>query len=147
MARYSISMNKDTTSVLQIGGYNNSITLPRRSKVYDYMVGNGSTPADNFFNHELLRVTADPTSTNPTPQPLDPADAASLFVGNDVVTVDAAGTVVMMRLGLNQRATYRWVAAPGSEIVTAATDNLGIFGRLDAATTSEWAATMLVDEQ
>ena len=147
MARYSLSMDKDTTNVLQIGGTNNTITLPRRQKIYDYMVGNSSTPADVDFVHELLRVTADPTSDNPTPDPLDPADAAALFSGNDVVTVDAAGTVIAMRVALNQRASYRWVAAPGSEIVVAATDNLGIFGRLAATTTSEFAATMFIEEQ
>ena len=147
MARYSLVMLKDATNVLQIGGSNNTITLPRRQKIYDYMVGNNSTPADVEFGHELLRVTADPTSDNPTPEPLDPADAAALFSGNDVVTVDAAGTVIVMRLSLNQRASYRWVAAPGSEIVVAATDNLGIFGRVDAATTSEFAATLFIEEQ
>ena len=146
MARYSLSMVKDATNVLQLGGTNNSITLPRRQKIYDYMVANSQAPADAVFIHELLRVTADPTSDNPTPEPLDPADQASLFVGNDVVTVDAAGTVIAMRVALNHRATYRWVAAPGSEIVVAATDNLGIFGRVSVATTDTLAGTLLIEE-
>jgi len=147
MARYSLAGNKDSTSVLQIIGTNNTITLPRRQKIYDYMVGNSQAPADAVFVHELLRATADGTSANPTPEPLDPADQASLFVGNDTITVDAAGTVIVMTVALNHRATYRWVAAPGSEIVVAATDNLGIYGRVDAATTDTFGATMLIEEQ
>lgn len=147
MARYSTFGDKDSTSVLQIININNTITLPRRQKVYDYMVGNSASPADAVFNHQLLRITADGTGTSVTPSPLDPADQAALAIAVDTVTIDAAGTVLVMDVSLNQRATYRWVAAPGSEIVVAATDNLGISGRVDAATTSTFHATMLHDEQ
>ena len=148
MARYVLEMQKGAASVLQIGGTNNNITLPRRQKLYDYIVANEEAPADALFTHNLLRVTADPAGgATPTPEPLDPADAAALFAGNDVITTDAAGTVLVMTFGLNHRATFRWVAAPGSEIVTAATDNLGVFGRVDLATTDSFAATMLIEEQ
>ncbi len=148
MARYSVFGDKEVDNVLQIIGTNNTVTLPRRQKIYDYMVGAGvEAPADASHAHQLLRATADGTSDAVTPIPLDPADAASLFVGADAITVDAAGTLVVMDVGLNRRATYRWVAAPGSEIVVAATDNLGIYGRLSAASTALFHATLMVEEQ
>lgn len=147
MARYSVFGDKGSDNVLQILGYNNTATLPRRTKLYDWTVGNSATPADAVFNHQLLRATADPTATGVTPTPLDPADAPSLMAGSDTVTTDAAGTVLLADFSLNHRATYRWVSAPGSELVTAATDNLGIFSRVSAATTSTFHATMMVDEQ
>ena len=149
MARYSVAGDKGSASVFQIVGTNNSITLPRRQKIYDYMVGAGvEAPSDSNHAQQLLRVTADPASAAVvTPDPLDPADQASLMVGFDTVVTDAAGTQLVMDIGLNFRASYRWVAAPGSEIVVAATDNLGIAGRLGAASTALFHATLLAEEQ
>ncbi len=148
MARYSVFGDKEVDNVLQIIGTNNTATLPRRQKIYDYMVGAGvESPADASHAHQLIRVTADPTADLVTPSPLDPADAASLFTGNDAVTVDAAAGVTLMDVGLNRRATYRWVAAPGSELVVAATDNLGIYGQLSVASTALFHATLMVEEQ
>ena len=110
-----------------IVGLNSSTSTPRRSKVYDLLVGTNGTPADNFMEWDVSRVTTSSTATVITPQPLDSADAASTLV----VTANSssAGTISLQNLwyvGVNQRASYRWVAAPGSELVAPATSSAGL---------------------
>jgi hypothetical protein len=145
MAKYSVRGSKGGTNVAQIIAAQCQATV-RRIKLYDYLVANADTPADNVYAHQILRTTADPTGDTVTPNPLDPADAAAVGTGFDTVTGDAAGTVVLMDIPLNARASWRWVAAPGSELVAPATDNNGLAGRLSAATTATFRATMLIDE-
>lgn len=112
-----------TGAILGITGAN---TAPRRNKIYDVLIGTNGTPADNFMEWDISRVTTASTSTTVTPQPLDPADAAALAT----VTANSStfGTISVQNLwyvGVNQRASYRWVAAPGSELVSPATSSAG----------------------
>jgi hypothetical protein len=99
----------------------------RRQKVYDLLIGTNGTPADNYMEFDLSRQTADGTATAVTPTPLDPADGA--MAGSSKANYTAEGTITAASscfyIGLNQRASYRWVAAPGSEIVTPATNLAG----------------------
>jgi hypothetical protein len=108
-------------------GLNSSTSVPVRSKVYDLLIGTNGTPADNFVEWDVSRVTTSSTATILTPQPLDMADAASRLV----VTANSSthATISLQNLwyvGINQRASYRWVAAPGSEIVAPATSSAGL---------------------
>jgi len=122
-------------------------TTVRRIKLYDYIVGNEDTPADTVFIHQILRQTSDPIGGSVVPEPLDEADAAALAVGLDTITAD--GIIVappLMQFALNARATFRWVAAPGSEFVGPATDNSGLSGGLESADTGDFSATMLIEE-
>jgi len=114
-------------SVLSVVG---PTTTPRRGKIYDLLIGTNGTPADNFIEWDISRVTTGSTSaaggTLITPQSLDPADAAA----TSVCTVNSSLTATIsvqdiLYVGVNQRASYRWVAAPGSELVWPATSSNG----------------------
>src|SRR5262249_41644146 len=50
----------------------------RRGKLYDILIGTNGTPADNYVEWDVSRMTADGTGTAITPAALDPADAAAL---------------------------------------------------------------------
>lgn len=119
--------NLTTTYVGAVLGLNGPVTTPRRGKVYDLLIGTNGTPADNFLEWDISRVTTSSTATIITPQPLDMADAAA----TTVVTSNSStmGTISIQNLwylGINQRASYRWVAAPGGEIVWPATSSAGV---------------------
>lgn len=145
MARYAVPGNKGTASVRTIVAARADATTITRGKVYDYMVGSITTPADNAFDHQLYRVSTAGTGAAVTPNPLDPADVASLADAIDTVTVDPTIGVILMRVPLNQRATYRWVAAPGGELVWPGTASNGIGGGLASASTTDFSATLHID--
>lgn len=98
-----------------------------RGKLYDLLIGTNGTPADNYMEWDVSRQTADGTATTITPNALDPADSAAQATAKANYTVE--GTITanssVFYVGVNQRASYRWVAAPGSELVYPATANAG----------------------
>ena len=91
-------------------------------------MGSEASPADNPFQYIVQRCTALGTSTGVTPSPLDPADAATEADAGENHTVEPTYTagLVLLAIGLNQRATFRWVAPPGGELVYPATAANGI---------------------
>ena len=137
MAKYSITngstsgagtqQNTTTTYVGSLIGLTGANTAPRRIKIYDVLVGTNGTPADNFIEFDISRVTTNSTATSATPQPLDQADATSLTTC--MVNSSTHGTITansnLFYEGINQRASYRWVAAPGGELVSPATSSAG----------------------
>jgi hypothetical protein len=76
-------------------------------------------------------ATAILTATAVTPNPLDVADSAMLGVStaNAVTENTYIANSSVFYVGVNQRASYRWVAAPGSELVYPATALAGLGGR------------------
>lgn len=124
MARYGIKMQRTASTTLAVGTITADATTPRRGKIYDITFSQAeATPADGNTRFEVQRCTAAGTSTAVTPQPLDPADAAALNDAgeNHTVTPTLTANQILLAIGLNQRATYRWVAAPGGELVHPAT--------------------------
>lgn len=126
-----------------------STTQARRGQIYDVMIGTDGTPADNAVVFDISRQTAAGTATSVTPNLLNPADAAMLGAASANAT--AEGTITanssVFFLGLNQRASYRWVAAPGSELVYPATNLAGFALRAKSASyTSTVTAEILVTE-
>jgi hypothetical protein len=100
-----------------------------RPKVYDLIVSSVATPADNAGEYLLQRTTTVGTSTSVTPQLLDPGDPAALATAgvNHSAEPTYTANAIMLRIATNQRATFRWVAAPMGEIVLpAAANGLGI---------------------
>lgn len=101
-----------------------------RPMIYDYMISGNATPADNYGDYTWQRATTAGTAGSSfTPLPLDPADPASLassglavFSGGPTLTA----STFLGRVAVNQRATFRWVAAPGSELKIPATANNGL---------------------
>lgn len=131
-------------------GLTGANAAPRRVKIYDILIGTNGTPADNSLEWDVSRVTAASTATSATPAPLDLADATS--VTTTFVNSSSPGTITantnMFYLGENQRASYRWVASPGGELVSPATSSAGFQLRARSpAYTGTVTATIYFEEQ
>ena len=112
--------------------------LLSRGKVYDILVGTAGTPADNYMEYRLQRATM---STSGTGWAGSLSSVSSAIVGDQAdgtvsgflgvnssneANVTLASAPAMWYVGVNQRASYRWVAAPGSEFVYPATSSNGL---------------------
>ena len=128
MAAYVVQLNRTASTTLSLGTVTADATRPRRGKWYDLIFGSEATPADNAFQYIVQRCTAAGTSSAVTPSPLDPADAATEADSGENHTIEPTYTagLVLLAVGLNQRATFRWVASPGCELVYPATASNGI---------------------
>lgn len=148
MAKYALTLQRTLSTSASLGVVGATATA-RRGKVYDYTLGSEATPADAAILFVLQRFTAAGTTTAVTPQPLDPADAASAAAGGQNATVEPTYTAnqILAKVALNQRATYRWVAAPGSELVYPATNASGIGIQTPTAPASLGTAQLYFEEQ
>ena len=128
MANYAVEMNRTASTTASLGTIGADATRPRRGKWYDIILGSEATPADNAFKYTVQRCTALGTSTAVTPQPLDSADAATESDAGENHTIEPTYTAnaILLAVGLNQRATFRWVASPGGELVYPATASNGL---------------------
>jgi hypothetical protein len=157
MAKYAIGNDLGGSQQAIAASYKTLVSMfattgsLRRGKFYDILIGTNGTPADNFLEWDISRMTADGTGSSITPNPLDPADAAALGSAKANYTVESASITAnssLFYVGVNQRASYRWVAAPGSELVYPATANNGLVAR---ARSSSYTGTAtfkaLVEEQ
>lgn len=99
-----------------------------RPKISDLVLGSSSTPADQAAQWALKRSsTASTGGTAVTPSPLDPGDPASLAAAMIAPSMSAPTLgVILLQWAQNQRATFRWVAAPGKELVVPATAANGV---------------------
>jgi hypothetical protein len=149
MARYSASGSQTlTTSAVTALGLAAQSTAHRNS-VYEMWFGNIGAPADLVTVHTVQRITADGSGTAVTPTAIDPADRASQCTCLEDHSSEPTYTsnTQLLEIPLNHRATFRWVAAPGSEIITPATDNNGIgFTALHASATTDWRVGCLWEE-
>jgi hypothetical protein len=108
-----------------------------RAMIYDVLVGTNGTPADNPLEFNIERQTAAGTATAATPVPTDPLMRACLSTAGVNATAEgtiAALTTSLFYIGMNQRASYRWVAAPGSELIVPAVAAAGLALRALSAT-------------
>ena|SRR5262245_14788430 len=124
-------------------------TTFRRGKVYDVLVGTNGTPGDTFVEWDISRCTTSSTATFVTGQALDPADQTT-HLTLAVVNSSQHGTISVQNLwyvGMNQRASYRWVCAPGSELVWPTTTSNGLVLRPRGSYTSTVTATWMWQEQ
>ncbi len=147
MAKYSAAMTRTASTTASLGTITSSATV-RRVKIFDMTLGSQASPADNVFQYVMTRCTNAGTNSAVTPAPLDPADAAALTVVGQLNTVEPTGnTPAVFTLELNQRATFRWVAAPGAEIVTPATSGSGVGIQTPTATAVAITAQIYFEEQ
>ena len=125
---YSISGQCANTANTTVLGLTSAATI--RPKIYDLIVGSDAAPADNAVEYNLQRYTAAGTAGGAvTPQLLDPGDPASLAaaaVGVYTVEPTYTANAIMLMWAQNQRATFRWVAAPGGEIILPAVAANGV---------------------
>lgn len=107
-------------------------TSLQRFAVFEFVFGLDGTPADNALTWDVSRITADGTATSITPNKLDPADGAFLGVGKANYTAEPTVTAnsSVWPIGMNQRATHRWVSFPGQELIAPATDANGFAFRV-----------------
>lgn len=148
MAKYGFQFNDTADTTLSSGGILEDATTQRRCKLYDFLVGSEATPADNAFLWVVDRGTTGlGTSTAVTPSPLDPADAISITDAGENFTVNPTLGVNILAIPLNQRATFRWVAFPGSEIVLAAAANGSLVFRTPTSSAVAISGTALYEEQ
>ena len=124
-------------------------SLVRRGKIYDILVGTNGTPADNAMEFSMGRMTAPSTSSIISAQPLDLADAvmASGAVANSTTEGTFTSSAEVFYVGINQRASYRWVAAPGSEIVYPATSSAGVALRARSPAYTGTATGMVYNQE
>lgn len=110
-----------------------------RQRIYDLVFSASGTPADNALVWNVNRCTGATlgTGTAVIPEPLEgsAAPAASALSIQDASAEPTAYTAALILLenALNQRATFRWVAAPGSEFVIPNTTLVGIGMRVKSA--------------
>lgn len=122
--KYSIGHQTAAGTTLTIMQLNAAATTTR-AYIYDLLVGSDATPADIATEFNMIRGTVSGTGTAITPVALDPAMPAAIFAGEGGTfsgQTKTANTILLM-LALNQRATFRWVAAPGGELVVPATSD------------------------
>lgn len=149
MANYAVEMNRTASTSASLGSIVADATRPRRGKFYDIIFGSEASPADNAFQYVVQRCSAAGTSTSVTPSPIDPADAATESDAGENHTIEPTYTagLVMLSISVNQRATFRWVAAPGGELVYPATASNGFGIKTPTASTVAITATVHYAEQ
>lgn len=126
-ANYSADLQRTASTSQTVGGFNADATTPRRQKLYDLIVGSEASPADNVFLWTVRRYTVAGTSTAVVPGAIDPADALALADAGENHTAEPTYIgIPLISIPLNQRATFRWVANPGSELVVPATASNGL---------------------
>lgn len=121
-----------------------------RGRIYDLVIGSDATPADVATEFNVERGTVSGTGTAVTPRALDPGDPAALLSG-EAGTFSPGPTrtaaSALLNIALNQRATFRWVAAPDSELVVPATsDNWVGITSIASGGTPNINATILYQE-
>jgi hypothetical protein len=163
-----VNTGSSYTLALAVAASTGNLTNPgvgigplRRGKLYDILIGTNTTPADTYIEFEVSRATLGTTvtwlgsvSSVSSAYELDTADGAfGAFVtmnGSAGSTAVAIRSVAAWYVAINQRASYRWVAAPGSEIVYAAVSSASVNGLMlsqrSASYTSTVTATVMVSE-
>ena len=149
MAKYAAEMNRTAHATLGVGDIEADATTPRRQKLYDLFLGSEATPADNAFLWVVDKVTAPglEAGSTVTPTALDPADAAALADVLENLTTNPTVGARYISIPLNQRATFRWVAAPGSELIAPASADNGFIILTPTQSAVAVTATALFEEQ
>jgi hypothetical protein len=139
------------TNKALINIFDPAATPTRRAAIFDIMVGSVATPADQAAAFAVHRTTAVGTEgAGFTPNNLDPAGPAGACdsgIGAFSAEPTETANKQLLRWSLNQRATFRWVAAPGSELVLLATQNAGAdLKTVSSTSTQAHEATILFFE-
>jgi hypothetical protein len=144
--RFAVDFQRTASTTATLGSWTADATRPRRAQVYDIILGSEATPADAGLLWTVRRCTAAGTSTGVTPQNLDPADATTEYDAGENHTIEPTYTAgaILLNIPLNQRATFRWVAAPGGELVFPATASNGAGIETDTISTGTPVITATV---
>lgn len=99
-----------------------------RGRISEIIVGCSATPADQATLFRVGRTTAVGTEGSGfTPLNVDPAGPAGEMDAGIAHSAEPTYTAnkELLTIPVNQRATFRWVCAPGAELLMAATQNNG----------------------
>ena len=90
-----------------------------RPKVSDIVLSSASTPNDYSAGFLVQRFSADGTGTSVTPQPTDFNERAAVATSKHTYTIEPTLTAneILLEMAHNLRATVRWIANPGYELV------------------------------
>ena len=150
MARYSASGSQNLASSAITALTIAAQSTAHRNIIYDITIGNVGAPADLVTLHTIQRITAVGTAGSAvTPSLLDISDRASQSAVGENHSSEPTYTAAteLMEIPLNHRATFRWVAAPGGELITPASNNAGIGAKaLHASATTEWRVGVMWEE-
>lgn len=136
---YSVAVNATNTqsSTLPLVGITGATSV--RPCIYEFVFGGSGSPADNAASFLFQRATTIGNGSAFTPVALDPADPASITTS--IITYTTGPTLTanafLYEFSLNQRATFRFIAAPGSEMKVPATAANGIMC-LNPAVSTAW---------
>jgi hypothetical protein len=135
--KFACLFQRTASTTASLGSMTSDATRARRARLYDVMFGSEATPADAAILWQIRRCSAAGTSTGVTPQNLDAASFTTEFDAGTNHTIEPTYTAnaYMLSVPLNQRATFRWVAAPGGEIVIPATASNGVGIETDTIST------------
>ena len=128
----------------------NGATTPGALALYEFIIGHDAAPADNAYQYQIANVTnenATPGGGAVTPLNLVRNGRTSLSNAVEASTADATVTLAFLEIGLNMRATFRWIASPGSEMICDdAEDNGWGIMCIQAATAVVGNYTLLFEE-
>jgi hypothetical protein len=100
-------------------------------KLYEWEISPGGAAADNNYQVQWQRQTTKGTwTTTVTSAPLAGPNALAANSTCYLISTVAGSLVsnsVLLSVGFNQRAGYRWVAVPGGEITLAPTTLYNVF--------------------
>src|SRR5262245_11775486 len=133
------NLSATAKSIVQVSAITATLT---RAAVQDILVGASNVPnaTDCSINYDVVRTTTTTTGTSATPSPLDNTVRASGTNAWVNFTAEPTTGVYLLSLALNQRASQRWVAAPGSELIVPATTVNGVTLR---ARSTNYASTVI----
>lgn len=148
MTRYTVFLQDTNTAATTIGYFVNGATSPQNLILYEFTLDSDASPSNQGGEFQIRYVTdenATPGGTAITPFDLNRA-IANTALSNAVQAPTGeptyTSTVIMYGFALNQQATYTWKASPGSEFISADTEDVGF--SLFAVSTSS-AANHLVN--
>lgn len=109
--------------------FNPNATPTTRGRIYDITTGCEATPNDAATDFRVSRSTAVGTEGSGfTPVNIDPDGPAGEYdagIAHPTTGPTYTANAILLQFSLNQRATYRWVANPGCELILPATQNNG----------------------
>ncbi len=131
--------------------FHSAATPTCRGRITEVVVGSVATPADQAADFLLNRTTAVGTEgSGLIPNNLDPGGpAGEMDSGLGVFSAEPTYTAgkQLLAFQLNQRATFRWVANPGFELVMTATQNNGAgLKTVSSSSTQAHGATIFFEE-
>jgi hypothetical protein len=152
MANFAANMTRTASASLSVGALTAAASNPRRFKLYDFVFGSAeAAPADGNSLWQIQRcTTAGTAGSSVTPIAVDPGDSvAATTVCGQAHSADPTLTAnaILLSIGLNQRATFRWVPAPGKELLVPATASNGLAFRTPTAALVTCTAQTWFEEQ